>query len=191
PGIERSAVARRLTTLLDPGQRLRLRFRGETPFLRYGDAVLPQLLLKEAFGEFAARPLPGGTIEVESPWRERNIVRAAVPILGRITCHRSLFPQLRDALEDVDSRGLGFTIDPGDFGGCYSPRFIGSDVNGRLSHHSWGIAFDLNASENPFGTRPNLDERLIEIFESHGFTWGGRWLIPDGMHFEWVSFPSR
>jgi hypothetical protein len=22
----------------------------------------------------------------------------------------------------------------------------------------------------------------------HGFTWGGDWLVPDGMHFEWVSF---
>ena len=22
-----------------------------------------------------------------------------------------------------------------------------------------------------------------------GFTWGGRWVVPDGMHFEWVRFP--
>ena len=26
--------------------------------------------------------------------------------------------------------------------------------------------------------------RLVSAFERWGFTWGGRWLVPDGMHFE-------
>ena len=24
----------------------------------------------------------------------------------------------------------------------------------------------------------------------HGFTWGGRWTVPDGMHFEFVDIPG-
>lgn len=166
-----------------------LRARGETPFLRYGDAVHPQMLLKANFGEFAARPRPDGTLEVDPDWRKLNIVTRAVPILGQVTCHRALFPQLRAALAQVAAEGLERTIAPADYGGCYSARFISLDPEGRLSHHSWGVAIDLNASANSFGTRPNQDPALVEVMEAWGFTWGGRWQIPDGMHFEWRRFP--
>ena len=36
--------------------------------------------------------------------------------------------ELRVRYAEIDAQGLAFTIDPGDFGGCYSPRFIGSCV---------------------------------------------------------------
>lgn len=185
----RARVERKITELLAPGQVLRVRAQGETPFLRYGDAVLPQAQIKSVFGEFAADPNGDGSIDVQPGWRERNIAAKRVPILGSITCHRALFPQLTHALRDVLHAGLAFTIDPGDFGGCYSARFIDSDPGGRLSHHSWGIAIDLNVAQNRPGTRPDIDHRLVRIMEDNGFTWGGRWLVPDGMHFEWVRFP--
>jgi hypothetical protein len=28
-------------------------------------------------------------------------------------------------------------------------------------------------------------QKVIEIFESHGFIWGGKWIIWDNMHFEY------
>ena len=31
----------------------------------------------------------------------------------------------------------------------------------------------------------------MKILEDWGFTWGGRWLVPDGMHFEFVRFPEE
>ena len=185
----RRAISTRITELLAPGQVLRMRAQGETPFLRYGDAVLPQLHIKSAFGEFAAAPHADGTITVEPSWRRKNITAMDVPILGTITCHRGLFPQLRHALQEIQAEGLAFTIDAGDFGGCYSGRFIDSNPGGRLSHHSWGIAVDFNVGENRPGTRPDQDMRVVRIMEDNGFTWGGRWLVPDGMHFEWVRFP--
>jgi hypothetical protein len=168
---------------------VRIRAQGEVPFLRYGDAVLPQLVIKQNFGEFAAAPNSDGSIDVDPRWRRQNIVRANVPILGSITCHRTLIPQLRAAMNSLLGEGLGFTVDPSEFAGCYSARFIDANPGGRLSHHSWGIAVDLNVASNRPGTRPDQDPRLIEIMEEHGFTWGGRWLVPDGMHFEWVRFP--
>jgi hypothetical protein len=185
----RKIVERRINSLLQPGALVRLRAQGETPFLRYGDAVLPHMLIKDAFGEFAARPLPDGRLIVDPRWRRQNIVTRRVPLLGTVTCHRVLFPQLRAALRDINSAALGWAIDPDQYAGCYKTRFIDADPGGRLSHHSWGIAFDVNALENAYGTKANIDGRLVEIIESHGFTWGGRWLIPDGMHFEWVRFP--
>lgn len=96
----------------------------------------------------------------------------------------------RSALDRaVAGEGLGFLVDPADYGGCYSARHINADPDARLSHHSWGIAIDINVSTNAYGREPNQHPRVVEIFESHGFTWGGRWLRPDGMHFEWVRFP--
>jgi hypothetical protein len=186
---DRRRVERRITSHFDDRGTLRVRLRGESPFLRYGDAVMPQLLIKEAFGEFAARPLPDGMVEVDPRWRTASIKHGRVPILGRVACHRRLFGQLRAALAEIRSEQLGFLIDPSDYGGCYSPRFVSTSSAQRLSHHSWGIAIDINVAENSFGTKPDQDERVVRIFEQHGFTWGGRWLIPDGMHFEWTRFP--
>jgi len=185
----RDAVDRRLRRLLGASEPLRVRAFGETPFLRYGDAVLPLTMIKEAFGEFSARPSPGGAIEIDPTWRRENIVTSTVPLIGRVTCHRLLFPQLRSALDAVRAAGVGDEIDAGQFAGCFNARFIGRDPDGRLSHHSWGIALDVNALENPTGARPRLSSDVVEILERYGFTWGGRWLVPDGMHFEWVRFP--
>jgi hypothetical protein len=183
----RPAVEREIRNLLGDGRVFRLRARGETPYMRYGDAVLPQMLIKRVFGEFAARARSDGTLDVDESWRRENITSARVPLLGRITCHRVLLPQLRNAMRDLQTNGLDFLVDQ--YSGCYNPRFISHDPSGRLSHHAWGIAVDINAAENQFGTRPDQDPRLVDIMETWGFTWGGRWLVPDGMHFEWVRFP--
>jgi hypothetical protein len=170
------------------GRALRIRCGRQQPFLRYGDSVLPQMLIKQSFGEFAARPLPDGTIAVERPWVRRNIVTATVPLLPPVTCHRALLPQLRGALRELIARGLGHTVDGAQFAGCYTPRFIDRDPDGRLSHHSWGIAVDLNAKENTFGRDSRQDDELVEVMTSWGFTWGGGWLVPDPMHFEWLRW---
>jgi hypothetical protein len=170
------------------GPALRIRCGRQQPFLRYGDSVLPQMLIKQSFGEFAARPLPDGTIAVERPWVRRNIVTATVPLLPPVTCHRGLLPQLRGALRELVARGLGHTVDGAQFAGCYTPRFIDRDPDGRLSHHSWGIAVDLNSKENIFGRDSRQDDELVEVMTSWGFTWGGGWLVPDPMHFEWLRW---
>lgn len=186
---ERERVEAALRRMLGPGQALRTRARGETPFLRYGDAVLPQLLIKKTFGEFSARPLENGTMVVDPDWRRRNIRTAQVPVLGKVVCHRAMIPQLRSAMAEIEQQTLGYTIDRSQYGGCFVPRFIGREPNGRPSHHSWGIAIDINVADNAFATKSDQDARLVEIMERYGFTWGGRWLVPDAMHFEWVEFP--
>jgi hypothetical protein len=183
----RTKLAARIRSSLPPGTLYRIRSRSETPYLRYADAVPPQMAVKMAFGEFAAVREPGGRLGVEPAWRARHIVAARVRVLGRVTCNRALIPDLRAAMRDLQRQGLAHLVDSGDYEGCYSPRFIVSDPSAGISRHSWGAAVDLNASANPYGSPPHQDRRLVEAMERHGFTWGGRWLRPDGMHFEWAG----
>lgn len=185
----RSRVRARIEGSVGVGTPLRIRGEGETPFLRYGDSVLSEAYVKERFGEFSAIPLPDGTLDVDPSWRDAYIVTRPMPIFGEVTCNRVIIPQMRSGLREIVERGLEHLI-TADFGGCYSPRTIISGPGARLSHHAYGIAFDLNVGENGYGRQPTLDPRIVDIFEKQGFTWGGRWLVPDGMHFEWSRFPE-
>jgi hypothetical protein len=187
----RRRVEAGLRGALPPGTRLRVRAPGETPVFRHGDAVLPPLALKETFGEFAAAPIEGGFLRVEDRWEERNIRTAHVPRLGTVRCHRRIIPLLRGALQELANRGLAGLVDPGQYGGCYSPRFANRNPTAGLSHHAWGVAVDINVAQNLLGAEPRMDRRVVEVFERWGFTWGGRWLVPDGMHFEFMRFPAR
>lgn len=65
----------------------------------------------------------------------------------------------------------------------------------RLSMHSFGAAIDLNAKVNtywqwykgndPLGLRKAFPVEVVEVFERHGFVWGGKWAEFDIMHFEY------
>lgn len=168
---------------------VRVRGPGETPYLRHGDAVLPQALVKAAFGEFAYRPATSGReIAQDTRWQEEHVVSVEVPVLGRVRCHRNIVKQLAGALAELETRGLAHLVDPDDYEGCHHPRLVAP--GGSLSRHAWGIALDLNAGENPTGAASTQDPRLVETFTRWGFTWGGFWLVPDAMHVEWVGPPT-
>jgi hypothetical protein len=146
--------------------------------------------MKELFGEFAARPVAGGYLEIDPAWVSRHIVRTRVPLLGEVRCNRAIVPQLRGALAELEASGLGQLINTGGYGGCFSPRFVNRIPSAGISHHAWGAAVDINVAANPYGRPPTQDRRLVAIFTRWGFAWGGRFLIPDGQHFEFVRFAS-
>jgi hypothetical protein len=135
-------------------------------------------------GVMSFRILKNGFIEPDPDWVAANVVQAEVPILGSVTCHRIVIPQLAAALAQLQRKGFSNLIDVGDYGGCYVPRFIGRDPRRGLSMHAFGLAVDLNVSGNHFGTRGSIDPRVVEVLERWGFAWGGRWSPPDPMHFE-------
>lgn len=163
---------------------------GETPYFRQGDAVLPPVLIKALFGEFAARPDPArpGYLKIDPAWVRHHIVTTTVPVLGSVTCNRALIPQLRDAMRALERKGLSDTIHV--YNGCYAPRFINRIPSNPISHHAWGIAFDCNADLNPVGAKPDQDPRLVRVLERAGFIWGGNFAVPDGNHFEYRMSPS-
>jgi D-alanyl-D-alanine carboxypeptidase len=182
----RANLQKTLRQLL-PGRALRFRVRGERPFLRAGDAVLPLGQVKARFGEFAVPSLR--RVAPDPGWVAANIVTQPVPVLGEVRCHRRVIPQLAAAMADLQRQQLARLVDVADFhrqGGCYVPRALRGG-QGQLSRHTWGIAVDLNVADNPLGRRPGTDARLVKAMARHGFTWGGQWLRPDGAHFEWIG----
>ena len=179
-------VERLLDPLLPSDPPSKVRAPGDTPYFRQGDAVLPPVRIKLLFGEFAARPTPGrpGYLTLDPAWARHNIDTRRVPLLGSVTCNVALFPQIRGVVHDLVERGLQETIQS--FSGCFSARHINRIASAALSHHSWGIALDLNVQQgNLFGQTPHQDPRLVRVFERWGFVWGGTFIVPDGMHFEY------
>ncbi len=135
-------------------------------------------------GVMTFRILKNGFIEPDPDWVAGNIVQADVPILGSVICHRILIPQLVAALGQLERKGFANLIDVSQYGGCYVPRFISRDPRRGLSMHAFGLAVDLNVSGNHYGTKGNIDPRIVQVFERWGFAWGGRWSPPDPMHFQ-------
>jgi hypothetical protein len=135
-----------------------------------------------AFGAFSYTYFPDGTIQPDAAWVRANIVTASVPILGTVTCHRLMIPQLRGALQAVKDAGLASTIHT--YNGCYVPRFIERNPSQPISLHTWGIAIDLDAATNGRGGKGTMDPRVVQIFKQWGFRWGGDWSYTDPMHFE-------
>lgn len=145
-------------------------------------AVLTGGSVASAVGTFNYRVLEGGRLAPDQAWVDANIRTQQVPILGSVTCHRVMLPQLEAALREVVDRGLADKIDPGEYAGCYYPRFIAGSTQPSL--HSFGIALDLNVPGNQRGTVGEMDRSVVQIFKKWGFAWGGDWSFTDPMHFE-------
>jgi hypothetical protein len=136
----------------------------------------------DAVGVFKYTVLAGGKIAPDPAWVADHIATETVPILGQVTCNRLIFPQLKAALQEVIDRGLADEIHPGEYAGCYYPRFIAG--SNTLSNHAFGLALDLNVPGNQRGTVGQMDRGVVDTFKKWGFAWGGDWNYTDPMHFE-------
>ncbi|WP_435769573.1 M15 family metallopeptidase [Nocardioides sp. SYSU DS0651] len=144
--------------------------------------VIPVGAFSDAVGVFRYTPIGGGRIAPDPAWVKKYIVTETVPILGRVTCNRYMMPQFKAALAEIQRTGLADKINPGEYAGCYYPRFIAGSTT--LSNHSFGLAFDINVPGNQRGTVGELDRGVVAIFKRWGFAWGGDWSWTDPMHFE-------
>ena len=163
---------------------------GGTPYVRVASGVDPPIVMKEVFGEFAAYPRSDDPayLVVDPAWYHAHIVTRTVPIFpDPVTCNRALFPMLIGALRQVADAGLASEIHV--YSGCYAARTVARSTIAPPSQHAYGAAIDIDAPENPYGSIPVMDPRIVRIFERWGFNWGGDFLIPDGMHFEYGKPP--
>jgi hypothetical protein len=145
-------------------------------------AILVGGSVSQAVGSFSYTANPDGTVNPDPAWIRANIASMEMPIIGSVTGHRVMLPQLRAALNDVVAAGLSKEIYTYD--GCYVPRFIASDPSRGLSFHTFGTAIDLNAADNYRGIAGAMDRTVVAIFKRWGFGWGGDWNYTDPMHFE-------
>jgi hypothetical protein len=79
-------------------------------------------------------------------------------------------------------------------GGTYNCRTVAD--TGQPSMHAWGAAIDINTAHADYwlghrsgteagGYLNRIPIEIVEIFERHGFIWGGKWSHYDTMHFEY------
>jgi hypothetical protein len=157
---------------------------------------------KALLGEFAFVIHSDGSMSISSSWIDDNLACGPInycrtelnpTIRIRARCHDDVRPALEGALADLVDAGLAWTIDVGNantYGGCWYPRFnrlATTTYVGNLSRHSWAMALDTNTTQNPQGGTPHMDCRTVRTFRRWGFAWGGNFLTPDGMHFEYVG----
>jgi hypothetical protein len=114
--------------------------------------------------------------------------------LARFTRHgvtllvrKEAIPLFERLMDELYAEGVRFTAKADDWGWANRDE---RNHPGVRSYHSWGLAIDLNAEDNPsvtpghahHTTMPANSEQLAVAL---GLEWGGNWHDPyDPMHFE-------
>ena len=98
----------------------------------------------------------------------------------RIYLNKDLQAPLMKAFDNLVRTGYVRELKSWD--GCFNVRKQRGASSQSL--HSWGIAIDVNAAENPLGAIPKLSYGFVRCFLDAGFDWGGNWTRKDGMHFQ-------
>lgn len=154
------------------------------------DAVL------RTFGDIRQYIRGDGTLNPR--WEEERVSRIALPaslryatgggqfaVVTRITVHKLIADTLAKALHEIFDQGLWAEIDP--YGGGYIFRSI-RGAPGKVSMHSFAIAWDFRPEHNRQGTDGTMHPRVVAIMEKYGFFWGGRFHgdRKDPMHFQYA-----
>jgi hypothetical protein len=109
----------------------------------------------------------------------------------RITSVNSVAAHLQAVSDELDllpaeTRRFLYPI-----GGTYNCRVVAG--TSEPSMHAWGAAIDINTRYSDYWRWHGADAayvnripaEIVQIFERHGFIWGGRWAHFDTMHFEY------
>ena len=100
--------------------------------------------------------------------------------------NKDIIPGLENGLRLITEKGLIHSLMS--WNGCFSPRFQRGN-NNVWSLHSWAIAFDINAKQNPLGAESSQNIEMVKCWKESGFNWGGDFKRKDPMHFEWNGLP--
>ena len=171
-------------------RRIRVRLSWQDALL---DDTVTQAHIKALLGDFWVVRGTGGALQIDPAWKSAHIAKVNLPLVGPLRCNAVVAVAAAVALQELQDTGLSALVHSGDtraHGGCFSTRETRS-LNGNsghnLSRHTWGAAIDINPSQNPYGGVSRMDGRVIDAFRRHGFIWGGSFIVPDPMHFEYVG----
>lgn len=108
--------------------------------------------------------------------------------ISRIICNKDMHAPLARAFELAKIAGVAHELKT--FDGCFNVRWVRGRP-GVPSFHSFGVAIDLNAAENPLGGASKLSPVLVDCFKVAGFDWGGDFKSrTDPQHFQLAVIPS-
>jgi len=98
--------------------------------------------------------------------------------------------KLKEVSDEIENLPAEFHKYVKQTGGTFNWRFIAGTK--RLSNHSFGAAIDINTKYSNYWQwdgsmtwKNSIPMEIVEIFEHHGFIWGGKWYHYDTMHFEY------
>lgn len=109
-----------------------------------------------------------------------------------LTVHKKLAQEITAIFEEMVEMGF-----PVNSAGGYNYRNMASGT-GSLSHHAYGVAIDINASDNPAIYQSGsvdknspyyINSNVVALWKKHGFYWGGDWSRDyyDPMHFTYTN----
>jgi D-alanyl-D-alanine carboxypeptidase len=111
---------------------------------------------------------------------------------SKINAAAAALQRVSDELDSLPQRFLTY-LKPTQ--GTYNCRLVAGTK--RESTHGLGIAIDIAGAHSHYWmwSKPDADGRyayrnetpweIVQIFEKHGFVWGGKWYHYDTMHFEY------
>jgi hypothetical protein len=134
--------------------------------------------------------------------RKDEVRRHLVPIVwlprtwGRriyVTRVNGVARRLQAVSAEIDALPLNIKRTAFPIAGVWACRNVAD--TGRPSVHSYAAAIDLNTAygdywywhdrTDPIAYRNRMPQAIVDIFERHGFIWGGKWYHYDTMHFEY------
>jgi hypothetical protein len=102
------------------------------------------------------------------------------------------FKAVSDELDALPQEFMKYLENPG---GTFNWRTIAG--TSRISTHSFGMTVDIHVAHSNYWRNDTPDANgiykyknsipmeIVEVFEKHGFIWGGKWYHYDTMHFEY------
>lgn len=126
----------------------------------------------------------------------------SVSILGKsISIHKDAYPAFKAVSDELNKSSVAKKYKINTIGAYIFRCNVNASTSGKndlcsegcvLSAHAFGIAVDINWEENCNGCSTyTIPMEIVDIFESYGFRWGGRYKSVfgskiDPMHFEYM-----
>lgn len=109
----------------------------------------------------------------------------------RVTSVNGVAARLKEVSDELDLLPDEFMKYLTPVSNAYNCRAIAGAE--RVNMHGYGAAIDINAAFSDYwrsgsgdgGYRNQIPWDIVEVFERHGFIWGGKWSHFETMHFEY------
>jgi len=150
------------------------------------DIILPrefsgpaQLVLYTRYGD---PQIPGWENKWITNWKVQKL-HSWFPV-SELRIHKHFWPLLQHAFFDLEKLGLQEEIRS--CHNCFQLAHIHHSP--VLSVHSWGVALDLNADDNPTGSMGTWSEAFINVMTRNHIYCGLNWTgYKEPMHFSMVD----
>jgi hypothetical protein len=181
-------------TYIPPGHK-------SAPTGRKGEILASLISPAPASKEEAAKYMEKVTVQVHG---EKQVIKSMT-----FSVHKALVEDVKSIFNEIFNLTVSGTTKYFEVVSVSAFRYTYVDGTDTLSTHAYGCALDINGKSdgwdtntnpyledstewlrsklNPLRTIPNEKHPVVKIFESYGWTWGGRFKKHDYMHFSYAK----